>query len=47
MSGFLPIKISLLAFGGRAAVLVLVLVLVLVDNGADYSAWWHIMFIDK
>jgi hypothetical protein len=43
MSGFLPIKISLLAFGGRAAVLVLVLV----DNGADYSARWHIMFIDK
>jgi hypothetical protein len=30
MSGFLPIKISLLAFGG-------LVVLVLVDNGAHYS----------
>jgi hypothetical protein len=40
MSGFLPIKISLLAFGGRV-------VLVLVDNGVTYPGWWHITFIDE
>jgi len=40
MSGFLPIKISLLAFGGRV-------VLVLVDNGAPYSEQWHITFIEQ
>jgi len=40
MSGFLPIKISLLAFGG-------LVVLVLVDNGVPYLGWWHITFIDE